>query len=294
MKYLIEKRNYIIIFVIIILIFWIFINLNSKKIHLKSFDFNGKIITIKIYEDINEGAVYKKINDIYSYFENYEDKLNGKLDNKMKSFIEYGKVLYNKTFGNVDITSGDLLDKLKDNDKYLFSTKINDLDISSNMLKNKINFNIDNIVSSYATSEVIDYFKDLKIKKYIINDDGNIIAGERYNNGKYKCSISDSLNKKVLKIVNIENESMYTLNNSDDLKGYMVNPKKGVIEKRYDTVVVISKDNLTANMVASNLYLLSIDEGKEYAKRYNSEALWHYNNEIYMTDNFSKYINLQK
>ena len=144
----------------------------------------------------------------------------------MKSFIEYGKVLYNKTFGNVDITSGDLLDKLKDNDKYLFSTKINDLDISSNMLKNKINFNIDNIVSSYATSEVIDYFKDLKIKKYIINDDGNIIAGERYNNGKYKCSISDSLNKKVLKIVNIENESMYTLNNSDDLKGYMLILKK--------------------------------------------------------------------
>ena len=221
----------------------------------------------------------------------------------MKSFIEYGKVLYNKTFGNVDITSGDLLDKLKDNDKYLFSTKINDLDISSNMLKNKINFNIDNIVSSYATSEVIDYFKDLKIKKYIINDDGNIIAGERYNNGKYKCSISDSLNKKVMKIIKLLQRAglelfviqrHLVLLNSDDLKGYMVNPKKGVIEKRYDTVVVISKDNLTANMVASNLYLLSIDEGKEYAKRYNSEALWHYNNEIYMTDNFSKYINLQK
>ena len=281
MKFIVDKRNYIIMFIIIVLIFWI-ITLSNNKPHIKSFKFEDKVITYEIYENISERKVYNKIKDIYKEYENYDEKLNGKLDSNMLAFLEYGRILYNKTNGYVDITSGDVISNIGNG--YVYETKINDLTYKNNRLTSKINFNIDNIMASYATGDVIDYFNLMGIKKYIINIDGDIIAGSKYSDKNYSISISDPSSSKVLKIVNFQNKSMTTLSGEN-----MVNLKTSSLEKLYDTVVVISDDILTSNMVANNVYFLSVEEGKEVAKKFGSEILWYKDGQIYMTDNFSKY-----
>ena len=288
MKFIIEKRNYIILITIIIIILGlVFLNFDNKP-DVKTFDFENKKITIIVYDKIDKNKVHSKINKILNYYTNYDKKLNKELNTNMKSFLEYGKIVYYKTDGYVDITSGDLLDNLKNNKEYNFVSNINNIIVDKNNLKTKINFNIENVISNYVVSDIVDYFRDQKIEKYIINENGNIAAGSKYDTSKYTISINDSSNK-ILQVVYLEKESLVTLKKSNKVESYNINPKTSKKEDLYDFVSVISKDNLTANMVASTLYFLNIEDGKKFAEKYNCAALWYTDGNIITTDNFSKY-----
>ena len=61
MKFLWEKRNYLLGIIIVLLLFWIFKNDNYTR----SFNFNDKKITYVFYENINKHDVYNKIKEIY-------------------------------------------------------------------------------------------------------------------------------------------------------------------------------------------------------------------------------------
>ncbi len=195
----------------------------------KSFTFNGEVITMVFYEKNIDKKVFNDINRIYK---NYEPK----------SLDSNGIYLEMKSF-------------LKSNSKY-----------------DDVQFDVS---SSIATSKAIKYLKEKKIKKYIINENGNISAGKKYSKDKYIVSALDPKDGKLLKIIGLENESMVTLNELNDT---------------YDSIIVISKDNVTANILAHYLYYLDIDSGKTLAQMYNCEAFWYYNNEVSMTDGFKKYI----
>ncbi len=281
LKKILEKRNYIILFIIIVLFIWILF-FNKKEIYLKSFNYFNETITYKIYDNIDKNKVTKDINNIYKKYTNYNKKLNQKkLNENMNSLLEYGKLLYYNTNGYIDITSGDLLENIKNNKEYTFTSKIDKIG------KENINYNFENIISAYATNDVIYYFKQNNIKKYIVNQDGDITVGKRYDKNKYKISLLD--NEKVMSILKLENKAVATRKN-DSFKSYMVNPKTSKKEEKYDMVVVIANDNLTANMIANTLYLMDIDSGKEFIKKYNVSVLWKTNNETYQTDNFKNYI----
>jgi hypothetical protein len=274
MKLIIDKRNYIILFVIFLLIIWIVFNLNVKKnIFIKSFKYFNEIITYEIYDTIDSHS----LNDIKNIYQNYNKD----------DVINYGKKLYKETNGYIDISDTDLISKLNDNQDYVFETKIND--------KNFKNYNLDSIISSYTTNEVLKYFKKNKIKKYLINENGNIIAGDYYKkNGRYNFSINKYGSNSPLKFVSFNNMSMVTLNKSKDLKSYMVNPKTSKIVSNFDSVTVISDDYLTADMLTKELYLMDINEGKETALKYNAEALWQKDGKVIMTEGFKKYIEVEK
>ena len=70
----------------------------------------------------------------------------------------------------------------------------------------------------------------------------------------------------------------------------MINPKTSKKENKYDMLVVISNDNLTANMVANTIYFMNKEDGENFAKQYNSEVLWQKEDKIYQTKEFEKYI----
>ena len=260
MKFLWEKRNYLLGIIIVLLLFLIFKNDNYTR----SFNFNDKKITYVFYENINKHDVYNKIKEIYQKYEDYSLTLNGKLDNDMRSFLEYGRILYGKTNGVIDITGGE------------YDAKLKNYKIVKGRLKDKIDFNIDGILASYATSEVIDYFNLKGIKKYIINVDGDVIAG--YDKDGYNVSLHD-LDKSLLKIVSLSNKSISNMNESKSTFG----------EGLYDSIWVISDDVLTSNMLANYLYSLPISEGKEVSSKFSSEVLWFYDGEFEMTENFSNY-----
>lgn len=274
MQFLIEKRNYLILGIIVLLVIWILFNLFSKKeVYMDSFDYFGESITIKVYDKVNQDNLSKDIDKILKSYEEGE---------KDDDLLEYGRLLYMKSNGYIDISDTNLVKALRRGENYKFKSKIND-----NGFKD---FDLDMIKASYAISEVCDYFKQNNIESYIINEGGNVITGDSYDDDKYTVSLSKYDSEEVLDIVLLENKSLYTLNKSDEITEYSVNPKTSEAVDNFDSVSVIANDNLTADMLVRTLFLMSEDEGRKYIENFNAEALWQKGDEVSMTDGFKNYL----
>ena len=288
---IVDKRNYIILLIIIILVIWVVWSLffYKKSPYIETFNCYGEKITFKVYDTVNHNKLTREINNIFQKYEGVNN-LFGKINESEKTLLEYGKILYYKTNGYVDITSGELLRKLKNGEDFQFKSMIEKLDTEDGVLKEKFNFNFDNVIGSYATNEVLNYFKQNDIKKYIVSENGDISAGEYYDSGNFKVSINKPNSNGILEVVYLENKSMASRYNTNKFEAYMVNPKTSKKESKYDGVIVISSDNLTANMLVNSLFLMDIDEGKKMALDYSSEAMWIDGNEIVKTDGFDKYL----
>lgn len=274
MQFLIEKRNYLILGIIVLLVIWILFNLFSKKeVYMDSFDYFGESITIKVYDKVNQDNLSEDIDKILKSYEEGE---------KDDDLLEYGRLLYMKSNGYIDISDTNLVKALRRGENYKFKSKINDDDFKD--------FDLDMIKASYAISEVCDYFKQNNIESYIINEGGNVITGDSYDDDKYTVSLSKYDSEEVLDIVLLENKSLYTLNKSDEITEYSVNPKTSEAVDNFDSVSVIANDNLTADMLVRTLFLMSEDEGRKYIGNFNAEALWQKGDEVSMTDGFKNYL----
>ena len=275
-KKIMDKRNYIILFVIIVLIIWvIWVFFNKRDPYIKTFNYYGEKITFKVYDKVDYHDLTRDINNIYKKYEK-ANEISGKLSEDEKALIEYGKLVYYKTDGYVDITKGN---------NGSVKSDIESIIIKDDKLVKDIDFNFDDIIGSYATNEVLYYFKQNNIKKYIVSENGDVTCGEYYGSGKYSVSIKDPADNSTLEIVSLENQAMASRYDGE-FKG--VNPKTGKRENKYDGVVVISNDNLTANMLVNALYLMDQDDGEKLAEDYNSEALWIIDGKIVKTDGFNQ------
>ncbi len=288
MKKIIEKRNYIILGIIVVIIILLASGIFKTKEYMKSFEYFDEIITIKLYSNKNMSNVFEEIDKIYSKYNEYYENDSNNDDKELIEMLKYGKEWYEKTDGLIDITTDELITKVEDDEDFTFKSTMKSLDFNDKSTLN--NINIDTFIGSYATKEVINYLKNEEIDKYLINEDGNIITGNHYNDGKYKISINDS-SGKVVEIVNMNNLSMAVKGNTSAFKSYMVNPLTSQKNSENKLVAVISSDINEANMLANALYLMDIDKGKEFINNYNAEALWEIDGKIQMTDGFKKYIN---
>ena len=177
--------------------FWIFNNKN--KTFVESFDLNDKVLTVIIYEKIDDKKVINKIEKICDKWEKSKEKVS-----------------------------------------YL---------------------------NSYAVKELIDYFNKAGIKKYLVNEDGNVSVGKRYKKDKYSVSILNPKNEDILKIVKLENESMITIKDDNN------------------SVSVIYKDNVEAFRICSQLFNLGVDEGKKLCDELGCEAFWYIDEKVDETKN---------
>lgn len=116
------------------------------------------------------------------------------------------------------------------------------------------------------------YLIENNITTYLINENGNITAGDHYNNSKYKISLTDN-NGKLIDIVYLKNTSMAVFRDS----------------KSDNFITVIGKDPFEAKFTASLLYSKDSTEIKDIAKKRNVEVLWKIDDQVYETDNFKKY-----
>lgn len=128
--------------------------------------------------------------------------------------------------------------------------------------KEKVNY-----LNSYAVKEIIRYFNKSGIKKYLINEDGNVSAGKRYSKDKYSVSILNPENEDILKIVKLENESMITVKDDNN------------------SVSVIYKDNIEAFRIGVQLFNLGIDEGKKVCDELGCKAFWYIDGKVDETKN---------
>ncbi len=287
-KKIVDKRNYIILAIIIILIVFILVNHSNKvKEHIKSFHFFNEDLTIKIYSNNNVDHIFDKVNNIYKKYHKYYQSPSYINETELLDLIEYGKGLYEKTNGLIDITAGKLITSIEENEEYDFHTSIKNLDFSKKETLDVISF--DSIIGSYATNIVKKYLEENGVDKYIINEDGNIIAGNHYNNDKYKVSITDA-SGNLVEIVYLKGKAMATKGNTTTFKPYMVNPLTSSKMKENKLVSVISDDLNEANKIANALYLMSIKEGKNFVKKYDAEVLWYTNDgETETTNGFNIY-----
>lgn len=137
----------------------------------------------------------------------------------------------------------------------------------------KIDKNVtnDDLYSGYVAIKIEKFLKDNNINKYIINENGDITVGKRYNNKPYKISIND-VNNKVLKIVNLENENISTIRDNNN------------------SISIIGKDTIKNKEFKHKLNDLSIEEGKEMIKNMDIAVLWYKDGKITMSDTFEKYV----
>lgn len=287
MKKIIEKRNYIILGIIIVLIILLINGTFKTKEYMQSFEYFDEIITIKLYSNKNMDNVFDEIDKIYSKYNYYYENSSNNDDKELIEILKYGKTWYKKSNGLIDITTDELITKVKDDEEFEFVSSMDKLDFNDKQTLN--NINIDSYIGSYATNEVINYLKKENINKYLINEDGNINVGDHYNDGKYKISINDA-DGKVVDIVNINNSSMAVKGNTNTFKSYMVNPLTSKKEDGNKLVVVIDDDVNEANMLSNILYLLSVKEGKEFIQDYDAAVLWQVDDKIEMANNFKKYL----
>lgn len=289
LKKIVDNRNYIILGIIVILLILITINfLNKEKEQTKSFNYFSENITIKLYNNKNMALTFKKTDDIYQTYNEFYKNPNKNTDKNLLELLKYGKELYRETNGLIDISSGKLLKSIEEDKEYNFKTNIDNLNTKD---KNTLtNINIDSIIGSYATNKVKEYLEENGITKYIINEDGNIIAGKYYNEGKYAVSINKN-ESDVIDIVYLENESMAIKGNTKTFKPYMVNPITSKKNEENKIVAVIAKDLNTANMLGNTLYLMSLEEGQNFIKQYDAEAMWYTKDDkTVTTDGFKKYL----
>ena len=280
MKKIIQKRNYIILFIIIGLILLLIIqNIWQPKIMYKSFKCGEENIFIEIYSNKNMNDVFDKIGKIYKKY----DKLSNETKdyNALKELINYGKNIYTKTDGLIDITTKNLPQKIKSNKSYHFETKINDIE------NNLDSLNLDLILGAYATDKVVKYLNNKGIDEYIINENGNVVTGEKPQNKKYSVSIQDKDNN-LIEIVYLKNRALVVKGNVSNLESYMANPKTSTIPKN-KLVAVISNNINDANMISNVLYLLDEKEGREFIRDYDAEGLWS-DDEVTYTNGFKEYL----
>lgn len=289
LKKIIDKRNYIILFIIIILIIFIIFNLSTKvKEQMKSFYYFNETITIKIYSSKNMDKTFEEIDNIYKKYNKFYKNPSNNTNKELIEILKYGKKIYKETNGLIDITADELIKNIEEDKEYTFKTTINNLNFKDKQTLN--NINIDTIIGSYATKKVEEYLKKANINDYIISEDGNILAGNHYDNGKYSISINNQ-SGEVIDIAYIANKSMVTKGNVNTFKPYMVNPLTSKKNEDNKMVVVIAGDINKANMLANALYLMDITEGKKFIKKYNADALWYTNDgKIKMTKEFKIYL----
>lgn len=284
LKKIIDKRNYIIFVLIILLLIYILIlNITKTTSKIMTYNYFDEDIALELYTKKSVDNIFKGIDKIYKKYDNfYKNK-----DTNNKEYIKllkYGKNLYEKTEGYIDITSYKLLENIKKDKPYNFKTTVNSLDFNNKeTLKN---INIQNIIGARASKKVEDYLRKNSINTFVIRQDSNIITGSSYNKKKYNIPIMKD--DQIIDIVSIENKSIAIKGNTDTFKPYMVNPITSNKNKENKMVVVIGNDINEVNFIANTLYLMDVKKGKEYVKKYKVEAMWYTNDGTFKTKGFKK------
>lgn len=281
----------------------------------------SKTKATKTFDNINQ--IYKEYHNLSDKFSSYNvtnifDINNGllegdkvQIDEKLYNLIKYGVDWYDKSNGLLNISMGELTSlwkKYQQNKngiptkKELNSIKFDITDVklldNNYILNNKPNIDLGSIAKGYATEEVGKYLKNSGIKQFLINAGGNVLTGDYYESGKYKIGIEDPTdNSNVYQIVKGNNIAVVTSGGylryyEYDGKTYshIINPNTLMPANNMKSVTIVTSDSALGDALSTTLYLMTIEEGKEFIKNYDAEAIWYgIDGTISKTEGFSKY-----
>lgn len=256
---------------------------------------------------------YDDIKNIYYIHNNASDEEYIKLDSKLYDLLEYSKDWYEKSNKLIDISMGNVIDvwkKYRDNKNGIPTSEelnrantesIDNIILSDGSIKNNhVNIDLGCIAKGYATQEVVKYLESINVNEYLINAGGTVYVGNHYNNDSYKIGLEDptSNNGDIFLKIKATNKAIVTSGSYErfyeyDGKKYshIINPNTLMPNDEFLSVSVICDDAALGDMLSTMLFLMSIEDGKEYVNSLdNVEAIWYLDkNSIIMSDGVSKY-----
>lgn len=296
-------------------------NIMPIKEYSDEFKCMDKVIKIKIYtsDPYKAKRALKEVKTLYKGYDNISNDeilslVNSNeldtIDPKLYNMIKYGINWYELSNGYININSANLINLWKsklptaeelDDIKY----DINDIKLlDNNKIEGNLNIDLSHIKFGYATKKIEDALYLLGVKNYIIETDGLITTGMYYeNNGSYKVKINSPFKKdnKLLDTINLDNQSVAYTTLYQDYVTYdeidyslIINPMTKKSSNNFIGVTVISDDSSEAYTLSRILFMMDIEEGKEYLEEYdNVKVIWSYidskgNNKNKYSDNYNK------
>ncbi len=289
---------------------------NNQEYYSKNLFYMDTVINIKIYDnDINK--VNKAFTDLDNLYQKYEQitnfydknselsKLNNNVDinisDELWQLIKIGNDWYYKSNGLLNINIGNLTkvwhdfrekqDELPNVENITFDK----LNIENEKITNKeVSIDLGAIAKGYVTELAGNYLEENGLEYYIINAGGNVKTGKSHK-GYYNIGIASPVNQnETFEIVKGENISVVTSGGYERFYEYdgvlyhhIIDPNTKYPANYMKSVTVIGKDSSECDALSTILFLMSIEEGKEFIKDYDVDVVWFSNaNEIIKSDGF--------
>lgn len=293
--------------IITFLLIFLLCGCSNEQMISKNLFYMDTVINVKIYTDKNTDDVFNYIDNLYKKYENitsfYNEeselyKLNNSeekeltISNELYELLELGINWHDKSNGLLNINIGSITSLWHDfrEGKVDFPTKeqLNkniDIDNIKLLDDNKIeidNVNIDlgSIVKGYVTELAGKYLEEQGFDKYIINAGGNVKVGNS-NKDNYTIGIASPNKEGSIMTIRANNVSVVTSGGYERFFEYngkiyhhIIDPKTYYPAEYMKSVTVIGKDSGEADALSTILFLMSIEDGKEFIKNYDIDVIW--------------------
>ncbi len=281
-------------------------------------------VNIKIYSDQEEKAVLNEIEELFAYYHQLTDRYESVdnmvnvysinnmdeeyliIDEELVSLINYGLDFYVKSEGLFDIGMGNLIDVWKKHiqegeglpkQEDLNQIEKSEIIIKDNKIYQGVNLDLGALAKGYALSKVEELLKEREIDQYIINAGGQVLVGERYRDVPYNIGVAHPFENENLIVLKAENINVSTSGSYErffELDGeiyhHIIDPKTLYPAEYFASVTVVSEDSLLADVLTTTLFLMPIEEGKDFLTKYDAEALWYtFDQEKIKSAGFYKY-----
>ena len=287
----------------------------GKQEYSKNLFYMDTVINIKLY-NVNEkkaNEAFDYLDSLYQKYENLTDfydsnselsKLNNDINYEISSeLLDLIKIGYEwdiKTNGLLNVNIGNLTKIWHDFRENPISlpnlddVKIESLKIENDkILNDKVNIDLGAIVKGYVTEKAGNYLESIGIDYYLINAGGNVKAGKS-NKGYYNIGIASPISNETFEIVKDENISVVTSGGYERFYEYngvmyhhIIDPNTLYPANNMKSVTVIGEDSGLCDILSTTLFLMDIDEGKEFIKDYDVKVIWFTNdNQIIKSDNY--------
>ena len=299
----------------LLIIFILLLTGCGKQEYSKNLFYMDTIINVKLY-NISENKANEAFDEIEKIYKKYEQLTNfydenselSKLNNDVNyeisdELLELIKIGYEwsvKTDGLLNINIGNLTKIWHDFRENPISLpnvdniKVEHLEIEDNkILNNKVNIDLGAITKGYVTEKVGRYLEENGINYYLINAGGNVKVGKS-NKGYYNIGIASPISNETFEVVKDENISVVTSGGYERFYEYegvmyhhIIDPNTKYPANYMKSVTVIGEDSGLCDILSTTLFLMNIEDGKEFIKNYDVKVIWFTNdNEIIKSDNY--------
>ncbi len=263
-------------------------------------------VNVKLFDNKKDEKILNDIKDIFLYYDcianryracdvnvyqiNHMVEESMVIDQELIYLINYGNQLYKETDGLFDIGMGHLIDVWKKaienggplpSNKLLDAIERNEIVIEKNQIYRGANLDLGAIAKGHSVQKAVELLKKNGYDKYIINAGGQVAVGEKYRETPYNVGVRHPLLSENLTVIRGENLAVSTSGNYErffeiDGKKYshIINPKTKYPAEHIASVTVVTNDSLLADVLTTVLFLMPVEDGIEYLKKYDAEAIW--------------------